>query len=121
MSKKELFEIFQQCFGRLLTPFEIEDINKWIDEDDMPIEVVNTALKEAVANNKISWKYINKILIDWHKAGDNTLEKVEKRLSDFEARKKKQQQFFDNYRKPRERFSEAEKMALKEPDPDFGF
>lgn len=121
MSKKELFEIFQQCFGRLLTPFEIEDINKWIDEDDMPVEVVNVALKEAVTNNKISWKYVNKILSDWHKAGDNTLEKVEKRLSDFEARKKKQQQYFGDYRKPRERFSEAERMALKEPDPDFGF
>lgn len=62
MSKKELFEIFQQCFGRLLTPFEIEDINKWIDEDDMPVEVVNAALKEAVTNNKISWKYVNNIL-----------------------------------------------------------
>lgn len=96
MSKKELFEIFQQCFGRLLTPFEIEDINKWIDEDDMPVEVVNAALKEAVTNNKISWKYVNKILIDWHKAGDNTLEKVEKRLSNFEARKQKQQQYSNN-------------------------
>lgn len=26
MSEKELFEKFQYCFGRVLTPFEIEDI-----------------------------------------------------------------------------------------------
>ena len=76
MSKKELFEMFQQCFGRVLTPFEIEDITKWIDEDGMPVEVVNAALKEAVTNNKISWKYVNKILIDWHKSATTALWKL---------------------------------------------
>lgn len=121
MGKKELFEIFQQCFGRVLTPFEIEDITKWIDEDGMPVEVVSAALKEAVTHNKISWKYVNKILIDWHRAGDTTLEKVKKRLADFEDRKKNQQQHFGNYHGPNKRFSEAERAALKEPDPDFGF
>lgn len=70
-----------------MTPFEIEDIQKWIHEDNMPIEVVNMALKEAVVNDKISWKYINKILIDWHKAGDNTVEKVKLRLEAFELKK----------------------------------
>lgn len=95
MSKKELFEIFQQCFGRLLTPFEIEDINKWIDEEGMPIEIVNLALREAAGNNRISWKYINKILIEWKRDGDVTIEKVEQRLARFEQQK-------SNYAKPRQ-------------------
>ncbi|RGB46361.1 DnaD domain protein [Streptococcus gallolyticus] len=76
MSKKELFAIFQQCFGRLLTPFEIEDINKWID-DGLPPEVINEALKEAVLKNKINFSYINTILRRYIKAGIDTLEKVE--------------------------------------------
>lgn len=31
MDKKELFDNFQNNWMRLLSPFEIEDINKWID------------------------------------------------------------------------------------------
>lgn len=70
-----------------MTPFEIEDIQKWIHEDNMPIEVINMALKEAVVNEKISWKYINQILIAWNKSGDNTVEKVQARLEAFELKK----------------------------------
>ncbi|HHC5105039.1 TPA: DnaD domain protein, partial [Streptococcus pyogenes] len=51
MTKKELFENFQKNWMRLLSPFEIEDIDKWIDEDNMPVEVVNEALKETVIYN----------------------------------------------------------------------
>ncbi|HEQ0588639.1 TPA: DnaD domain protein [Streptococcus pyogenes] len=72
----------------MISPFEIEDIQKWIHEDNMPIEVVNLALREAVENNKISWKYINKILVDWYKSGDTTVEKVRDRLQRFEDSKK---------------------------------
>ncbi|UWM90215.1 DnaD domain-containing protein [Streptococcus parauberis] len=87
MDEKKLFDNFHQCFGRFMTPFEIEDIQKWIHVDNTPIEVVNMALKEAVVNDKINWKYINKILINWHKAGDNTIEKVQARLEAFELKK----------------------------------
>ncbi|HER3009138.1 TPA: DnaD domain-containing protein [Streptococcus pyogenes] len=88
MDEKKLFENFQLTFGRTISPFEIEDIQKWIHEDNMPIEVVNLALREAVENNKISWKYINKILVDWYKSGDTTVEKVRDRLQRFEDSKK---------------------------------
>ena len=87
MDEKKLFDNFQQCFGRFMTPFEIEDIQKWIHVDNTPIEVVNMALKEAVVNDKINWKYIDRILINWHKAGDNTVEKVQARLEAFELKK----------------------------------
>ncbi|HHJ9058958.1 TPA: DnaD domain protein, partial [Streptococcus pyogenes] len=50
MDEKKLFENFQLTFGRMISPFEIEDIQKWIHEDNMPIEVVNLALREAVEN-----------------------------------------------------------------------
>ena len=95
MTITQLFDNYQKCFGRLLTPFEIEDIQKWIDEDGMPIEIVNLALREAVRNNRISWKYINKILIEWKRDGDVTIEKVEQRLARFEQQK-------SNYAKPRQ-------------------
>ncbi|HEK9219123.1 TPA: DnaD domain protein, partial [Streptococcus equi subsp. equi] len=87
MDEKKLFENFQLTFGRMISPFEIEDIQKWIHQDNMPIDVVNLALREAVENNKINWKYINKILVEWHKAGDTTIEKVKERLQRFEDSK----------------------------------
>nr|WP_231296166.1 DnaD domain protein [Streptococcus equi] len=60
MDEKKLFENFQLTFGRMISPFEIEDIQKWIHQDNMPIDVVNLALREAVENNKINWKYNKK-------------------------------------------------------------
>ena len=87
MDEKKLFENFQLTFGRFMSPFEQEDIQKWIHEEKMPIEVVNMALKEAVGNNKINWKYTNKILLDWKRSGDVTVEKVQARLETFELKK----------------------------------
>ncbi|HEK9203436.1 TPA: DnaD domain protein [Streptococcus equi subsp. equi] len=96
MDEKKLFENFQLTFGRMISPFEIEDIQKWIHEDNMPIDVVNLALREAVENNKINWKYINKILVEWHKAGDTTIEKVKERLQRFEDSKEQRQATISN-------------------------
>ncbi|SES17349.1 DnaD domain-containing protein [Streptococcus gallolyticus] len=76
MTKAELFDNLHQCFGRFLTPFEIVDINEWIN-DGLPPEVINEALKEAVLENKINFKYINTILRRYVKVGIDTLEKVE--------------------------------------------
>ena len=76
MTKAELFDNLQQCLGRMVTPFEIEDINKWIDDGLSP-EVINEAVKEAVLENKINFKYINTILRRYIKSGIDTLEKVE--------------------------------------------
>lgn len=44
MTKKELFDNLQQCLGRMVTPFELEDINKWV-EDGLPPEVINKTPK----------------------------------------------------------------------------
>ncbi len=108
MTKAELFDNLQQCLGRMVTPFEIEDINKWID-DGLPAEVINEALKEAVLENKINFKYINTILRRYIKSGINTLEKVEQDRQQHELSKNK-------------RFSKNTTENLHSiVDPDFGF
>lgn len=88
MTKAELFDNLQQCLGRMVTPFEIEDINKWIDDGLSP-EVINEALKEAVLENKINFKYINTILRRYIKNGINTIEKVELDRQQYELSKNK--------------------------------
>ncbi|MSH50050.1 DnaD domain protein, partial [Escherichia coli] len=55
---KDLVETFQQELGRLLTPFEIEDLTKTVREDQTDPDVIKAALREAVFNGKPHWKYI---------------------------------------------------------------
>lgn len=96
MTKKELFENFQKNWMRLLSPFEIEDIDKWIDEDNMPIEVVNEALKETILYNAPNLRYLNRVLNNWKRQGIDTVEKVEFSRLQFENKKlsqNKNQQF----------------------------
>ena len=52
---KDLVETFQQELGRLLTPFEIEDLTKTVREDQTDPDVIKAALREAVFNGKPHW------------------------------------------------------------------
>ena len=49
---KDLVETFQQELGRLLTPFEIEDLTKTLKEDGTSADLIKEALREAVLNGK---------------------------------------------------------------------
>lgn len=74
---KTLVGDFERELGRLLSPFEIEDLQKTIEEDKVSVELVRAALKEAVFNNKTNWKYIQAILRNWRREGITTLAQVE--------------------------------------------
>ncbi|EHI70156.1 replication initiation and membrane attachment protein, DnaB/DnaD family [Streptococcus ictaluri 707-05] len=87
MDKKELFDNFQNNWMRLLSPFEIEDINKWIDEEKMPVEVVNEALKSTILYNAPNLRYLNRVLNNWKRQGIDTVEKVEFARLQFENKK----------------------------------
>ena len=49
---KGLVETFQQELGRLLSPFEIEDLEKSLKEDGTSADLIKEALREAVLNGK---------------------------------------------------------------------
>ncbi|WP_195752968.1 DnaD domain-containing protein [Streptococcus pyogenes] len=87
LDKKELFDNFQNNWMRLLSPFEIEDINKWIDEEKMPVEVVNEALKSTILYNAPNLRYLNRVLNNWKRQGIDTVEKVEFARLQFENKK----------------------------------
>ena len=65
---KDLFVIFEKELGRTMSPMELEQINKWLD-DGNPEELILGALKEATFNNVRSFSYIDKILYEWSKKG----------------------------------------------------
>lgn len=67
-----LFVLFEQEFGRPLSPFEIEMVNAWLDEDNLSPSLIKTALREAVLMGKLNFKYIDRILREWKRKGIRT-------------------------------------------------
>lgn len=82
---KDLVDTFQQELGRLLTPFEIEDLTKTIQDDQTNPDLVKAALREAVFNGKANWKYIQAILRNWRREGVTSLAQVEAKRAEREA------------------------------------
>lgn len=73
-SSGNILELFQSEFRRLLSGFEIEEINHLINENDS--ELVKEALRIAVNLGKPNVKYIGGILRNWQQNQVTTVEQV---------------------------------------------
>ena len=82
---KSLVDTFQQELGRLLSPFEIEDLEKSVKEDGTSADLIKEALREAVLNGKPNWKYIQAILRNWRHEGIRSVAQVEAKRQEREA------------------------------------
>src|SRR5699024_3755453 len=71
-----VFILFEQEFGRPLSPFEIETINAWLDVDVIKPELIKAGLREAVLMGKLNFKYIDRILREWQRKGIRTVEQA---------------------------------------------
>jgi DNA replication protein len=60
-----LFSVFEQEFGRPLSPMECETIAAWLDQDRYSDDIIRFALKEAVFAGKLHFRYIDRILLEW--------------------------------------------------------
>ena len=65
-NETDIYSLFEREFGRMLSSFEYEIINKWI-EDGVSEDTIKKALKEAILNNVRNFKYIDKIIYEWTK------------------------------------------------------
>jgi len=79
----EIFSLFEQEFGRFLSPMECESITMWLDDDGHTVEIIRAALKEAVIAQKLSLRYIDRILFEWKKKNVKTLSDVERQTKSF--------------------------------------
>ncbi|HEU4964869.1 MAG TPA: DnaD domain-containing protein [Bacilli bacterium] len=73
---KNVFSLFEQEFGRPLSPLEYEHITRWLDEDRYKEEIIREALREAVLSAKFNFKYIDRILFEWQKNNIRTLQEL---------------------------------------------
>lgn len=79
-----LYQLFEQEFGRPLSPLEFEKIAGWLEEDHYDPELIRLALKEAVTHQARSLNYIDRILLSWESKKITTKEEV---LSEQSRRK----------------------------------
>ncbi len=89
-----LFEVFENELGRGLTPMEFEIINGWLDIEYTE-EIIICALKEATYNGISNFRYIDRILYEWHKKGIKTKEDVENNKKEFKKQKNANVELFD--------------------------
>src|SRR5699024_12849068 len=60
-----IFILFEQEFGRPLSPFEIETITVWLDEDLIQQSLIKAGLREYVLMGKLNFRYFYSILRGW--------------------------------------------------------
>ncbi|MDN6194353.1 MAG: DnaD domain protein, partial [Alkalibacterium sp.] len=83
LASKNIYQLFEQEFGRSLSAMEIQTLNMWIEEDKYKPELIEMALREAVLNQVYSLKYIDRILLSWEKKNIRTKDQVEKESKRF--------------------------------------
>lgn len=91
--EKQLFKRFEEEFGRPLTPMEIETIGQWVQTDHYAIELIELALREAVLNQAFSFKYIDRILLNWERKNIKTPQQVQAAKEKFEERQSQSTRF----------------------------
>lgn len=85
-SKQEdqnLYPIFENEFGRPLSPFECETLAIWIDQEDYDPVIIKAALREAVMSGKLNFRYIDRILFEWKKNGIRTIDQARNHAKKF--------------------------------------
>jgi len=78
-----LFYIFEQEFGRPLSPMEIDTINGWLDQDRYSEPLILAALKEAVFSGNVKFRYVDRILLDWSRNNIQTVEQAREYTKKF--------------------------------------
>ena len=59
-----IYSLFENEFGRALTPFEIDTIRDWI-ENGFTIDLIKSALGEAIRNKVRSIRYVDRVLLNY--------------------------------------------------------
>lgn len=90
MKVKELFQHFEEEFGRTLSSIEYQRINQWLQEDHYSVDLIYLALKEAVINQAYSLNYIDRILLSWERKNITSPQQVK------EEQNKRKQKFTSN-------------------------
>ncbi|TKC19685.1 DnaD domain-containing protein [Robertmurraya kyonggiensis] len=100
-TEMNLYTIFEQEFGRPLSPFECETLALWIDDDRHEPLIIKAALREAVISGKLNFRYIDRILFEWKKNGIKTIEQAKSYGNKFRQHQTQQPRVNSEEKTPR--------------------
>lgn len=83
--------------GWMLTPFELEDLQKYVREDGLSPDLIREALKESIFNSKRNWKYLTAILRRWTRDGITTVRQIEERRQERDQTNPSKVQVSDDF------------------------
>ena len=89
-----IYGVFEQEFGRSLSPMEYEIIKGWMNSN-ISQEMIKEALKEAIYNGVNNLRYIDKILYEWNKKNIKTKGDIIKDREHYRNKKKENVEVFD--------------------------
>ncbi len=95
-TKNDIYQIFEEEFGRTLSPIEFELISAWI-KSGIEEDLIIGALKEATYNGVRNMRYIDKIIYEWGKKGFKTMNDVNNHIEKNRENRnnKKEEVLFD--------------------------
>jgi len=85
----EIVELYFDVFGTVMNLFHYKTIENYINLHGFEEEAICLALTEAGENGADNFKYVIKILNEWHKQKAKTLEECQAILQRFQAKKNK--------------------------------
>ncbi len=71
-----LFRVFEQEFGRPLTPMECTHIIRWYKDEGYSEELISEALKRSVLRGIFNLNYIDRILSHWARNNLRTIQEI---------------------------------------------
>ena len=91
--KSNIYDAFENEFGRSLSPNECMIIGKMLEENGE--ELLSCALNEAIYNGVRNLRYIDHILGEWHQKGIKNKVDVENEKRAFKKNKKETKKLFE--------------------------
>lgn len=89
-----LYDVFEEKFGRTLSPMEYAIIGGWVDLNYSE-ELILLALDEAIYNGVYKLNYIDKILFEWNKKGIKNKDDKIKNDTKFKSKKEEKKELID--------------------------
>ncbi len=77
-------------FVRNLSEYEEAYVNKWVNDFNYPLDIIEIALKKTTSKTNPSFDYIDKILTDWHERKLNSVSDINEFLK---TQREKQKEF----------------------------
>lgn len=88
-SLKGIIKMFEQEFGRALTPIETAQIESWYQDEGYSGELIKEALKRTVLRGVLNLNYVGRILSQWSRKNLRTPREVMQYENEFLSRRQK--------------------------------